>query len=446
MRLQRIRALSRSIVEGRLSAARRLGGNFAAIALRGGSLVLGVLSVTIIAPFLGSEDLGRYAVLQSLIAWAGLATLGLIETCSGLLGKQRSGRAARRSFEGAVGIVSVAAMAAGAIATAALVLTAAALTDIGWLNVLPFVIGICCALAGAPFSLAQAPLNARGEVGRSTAWGFAGTAAALGSVLLVIQAGVAPPFRLLVVAAVTGVTTLAIRVAMYRVECARVFGRLPAGAIAPPSWRQARALLRESYPFMIIMLAAMAAFQVDRFVAYTFLSPADTARLDVVLKIYLAVYGLYSVLLTRLWKLVGHPWNSGDRLGARRAAVRALWRGLMFWSAVAAVLIPATPPIVHAFTRGTLEVHDLAFVALVSLYMAVRGLIDTVTISIYATRCQQRTLTAVIAHGVLNIPLSVGGCMLFGLPGIVLGQLGALLLTSGWRFPQIFWHCTADEK
>lgn len=430
---------SRSI---RLAAVRRLGSGATAVGLRGGTLLLSVLAVTLVAPFLGKDELGRYAVLQSITVWAGLVNLGMVEACSGILGKfhHAGARAAGQRYLGtAFRIVSLVAIVLTVLlATGAAASMLAAGTSLQTLA--PWLVGAGCALASAPFVLAQAPLNADGAIGRNTAWGFVTSVASVGGVLLVIQAAVVPEHRLLAVVAASGLATLAVRVAMYRVELRRSYGSLRGGTKV--SLRRAQALLKSAYPFIVISAAALAAFQVDRFIAYTFLSPEETARLDITLKVFLALHGLYMVLVARLWQSVGQPWNTGNPAGSRHAMLQAVKTGLLFWIAAGALLVPTIDLVVRAFTRGTLSVNDPAFVIAVACYIGARGIIDTVSVSIFAIRQQHQALRTVIAHGVLNIPLSILGCQMLGLTGIVLGQLASLLITSGWRFPLIFWRAT----
>jgi O-antigen/teichoic acid export membrane protein len=203
-----------------------------------------------------------------------------------------------------------------------------------------------------------------------------------------------------------------------------------------------RALIASAYPFIVINLAALGAFQVDRFVAYHYLSSTETAKLDVTMRVLMAIYTLYSVLIAKLWRTIGEAWNNGEVAKSRVILVQGLWRAGLFWTAVAAVLVPTLDPIIKSFTRGTIRVEDHAFALAALSYVGARSIVDTVSVAIFATRRQHLTMKTVIAHGVLNIPCSILGCLAFGLPGIMLGQLLSLLLTSGWRFPIIFWRTT----
>ena len=414
-----------------------------AIAFRGATIALGILSVTLIAPFLGNVDLGRFAVLQAAIMWAGVVSFGLPDACSGILTKfhRRGAHSTAKIYLDnsfvAIGLIA----AGGAVVTLLSAATISTLDGVEAVLVLPFAVGMTLALLSSPFGLAQAPLNADGAIERGTAWALINSAVTLASLWIVIHLkALAATDRLLLVTITTGLATLITRIAMYSVETHRLYG-----STWPRNWlprRRLSALLRFAYPFVVINIAALTAFQIDRFVSYRYLSPGDTAKLDVTLKVLMAVHALFSVLVGRLWHSIGHAWNAGDGVGARTLMLRAVSWAALFWFTVAVLLIPTIDPIVQIFTRGTVRLDDTLFVVAALAYITGRGIVDTITISIFATRHQHKTLRAVIAHGVLNVPCSIAGCLAFGLTGIMLGQLVSLMLTTGYRFPVIFWRAT----
>jgi hypothetical protein len=116
-----------------------------------------------------------------------------------------------------------------------------------------------------------------------------------------------------------------------------------------------------------------------------------------------------------------------------------------FWLFMGIVIVIAIDPIVNAFTRSAVQIHDAWFVGTAVLYIAARAVTDAVSIAIFATRHQHKTVATVVTHGLINIPFSIVGCIALGLPGIMLAQLLSLLITSGWRFPLIFMQVTKDR-
>lgn len=416
-----------------------------AVGMRGATLVLSVASVGMTAPFLGPNDLGRFALMQTLMAWTGIANLGLIEACSGILSKFNS-RRCRATGANYIGASFKAAATAALVLTLIFSMAAAVGLQAGWLSgrdVTCLSVGVGCALLSVPFTLAQAPLNADGAVKRSTAWTFATVTANLTILAILIQQPIASDHRLLAVSVATGLTTLLGRIATFRVETNRVYGGQVL-LLRRTSARQRRLLLHAGWPFVIISLSALAAFQIDRVVAFAVLSPADAARLDILLKILMALYTLYAVVLAKLWHTVGKPWNENNAAAARQALSRAVRQAALYWLIMGGAMLIGIDTIVHFFTKGTLEVEDPFLVLAAVLFMATRTIVDAVSISIFALRCQHLTIRAVVAHGVINVPCSVVGGMTWGLTGILVGQWFALLVTTGWRFPLIFVAATKD--
>ena len=404
-------------------------------------MALAVLSIALTAPFLGIADLGTYAVLQALLAWATVLALGLPDACSGILAKfHRQGNLKR----GAAYLGSAAALVAfAALACIAMVIVYFwfhALTGQLTNKVVATCVALTLALLSLPFLLAQSGLNADGAIARSTAWSLLNAGLAVLAIWCVTLLNPPHEKRLLAAVIATGGATLFTRAAMYCVEWRRMY---PGEALWPQvAIRRTRTLLGAGFPFLIINLAALTAFQVDRFVAYKFLSAADAAALDSTLKLLMAAHTLYSVLLAKLWRTVGEPWNRGDGYGARRATVDAFLRGVLFWAMAGAAVLPLIRYLIFKLTSGAVVITDMTFVVAAFVYVALRGLTDTFSIALFAARLQARTVRIVICHGLLNIPFSIGGCLAFGLPGILIGQIASLALTSTWLFPRIFWRAT----
>jgi O-antigen/teichoic acid export membrane protein len=412
-----------------------------AVGIRGATLLLGILSITLTAPFLGISDFGRYALLQSIIAWTVLVALGLPETCSGIINKFRQAP----SFSGAKAYFDNSFIAIAITASAFAVPLLMVSLPWPWSDYFgqmrPFAIGLFLALLSIPFTLTQSVLNANGEIARSMAWAFMTAALTVISILLVIHViPLAADQRLLAVVIASGSAVFVSRLVMHVVETRRAFKTSwPSSRI---SAKRLKVLSKSAYPFLILTLAALAAFQVDRLVTFYFLPSADVAKLEVVMKVLMAAYALNTVFNAKLWHSIGEVWNAGDGKAARRTLKRALWSSAAYWSAAGLAVALLIEPVIRIFTRGALEIDDPFFVATAFAYVAARGLVDAVSISIFATRNQHQVIKTVLMHGVLNIPCSIVGCALLGLPGIMIGQLLTILLTSGWRFPILFREIT----
>ncbi|GGX16417.1 hypothetical protein GCM10007242_23730 [Pigmentiphaga litoralis] len=416
-----------------------------AVAIRAVTLLLSVLSVTIIAPFLGITDLGRFALIQSIVMWTSLFGLGLIETCTGIINKfdQRKFLRGSKTYLDTSFLVVTAASAIVSVPLLVLALPwswhSAATAELR-----PFATGIGLSLAAVPFSLTQGLLNARGEITRSMAWAFFTSALTVGSMLVVVRlVQVEQHQRLFAITLAYGLAMLLARASMHTLESYRAFGTITVRA--KPSLRRLRLLSRSAYPFLLLNTAALAAFQIDRVVSFYFLSPEDTAKLDVAMKVIMAVYTLNTVFIAKLWHTVGNAWNVHDKGGARAVLKQSMLSTAAFWTVMGTAIIFTIDPIVYKLTGGAVELSDPYFIVAAVAFMAVRALVDSVTISIFATRNQHRTVGAVLTHGVLNVPLSIMGCILAGLPGIMIAQLLSLAITTGWRFPIIFRQLSREK-
>lgn len=419
-------------------------GKLGAIGIRAVTLALGILSITLTAPYLGISDFGRYALLQAVVTWTVLATLGLQETCSGIINKFRTENGISRAKNYVDNsFITVASVAGGFLII--LLCVAASPWNTSSRGFETYAVGLSLALISVPFSLSQALLNANGEVARSMAWAFLTATLTVAMILIVIHViPVQPHHKLLAIISASGLALLISRFTMHVVEYRRAFGTwLP---LSTPTSHRLRLLAKSAYPFLILNVAALAAFQIDRMVSFYFLPPSEIAKLEVVMKVLMAAYTLNSVFNAKLWNTVGEAWNRSDGQLARRVLVQSVKTSCGFWFLAGICTLFLIEPVIRIFTRGAVVLNEPWLVITAFAYVAARGLIDAVSISIFATRNQHGVIRTVIAHGVLNIPMSIVGCALLGLPGIMIGQLFALVITSGWRFPVFFIRITESRK
>ncbi len=230
----------------------------------------------------------------------------------------------------------------------------------------------------------------------------------------------------------------------------KIMGMVGSGGIAFLRHRSSpevrRNLLQTAWPFFIVQIAALLAFQTDRFLVNRFATSAELGSYDFLVRIYAGLYMLFSVPLQHLWRNVAILYEEGEQHGIRRIVGTYAGGSVLFWLSVTALVVGLGPLIVSILSGGRLPLPGLSMILLVGLFFLIRGTTDVFTLTLYATGRQRETVSYGIAHGVAHVVLAWAGGVAFGVVGVLAGQVLAFLLSSFLPFLILAFRVPAEPS
>lgn len=205
-----------------------------------------------------------------------------------------------------------------------------------------------------------------------------------------------------------------------------------------------KAVLVPSLTFFFIDLAAILAFQIDKFLVLQFTTAADVARFDLASRLFLLAFSVYQIVLGPLWPALGDALGRGDRPWARRLLRRT--------ATLAATLM-------GMLTIGSLAFGDVAlriwtlradsspgwrvFLPL-GLYFIARAVTDCHSVTLFALNRQREVLFSAVAHGILCLVLGIVLGRSYGMVGVAWSNALSFLATSAWWVPIRAWQALRD--
>jgi O-antigen/teichoic acid export membrane protein len=411
-------------------------GSAGSAALRVISIACSLASITLAVKLLGPDRYGQYVLISAIAAWLPIAALGTPERVTqGLVKARQMEELHTADLLLKTGLVL---SGLGGLAAAIGALGALACAQPGMAGDRhSFAAGAILLVGSAlltPTLLTSSVFIANGRIARDA--GFKVAQPVLFLLLLVL---------LLLVDQPGGARLVAV--------CAAFVGALAASrlwafarSIPLPVLRHrfSRAILRDmlatSAPFLIVQIAALLAFQTDRFIVNAFSSTAQLGSYDLVVRIYTAFYTLYSIPLQYIWSGAGPLWARGDGVSLRRYVRRFLLGSMGFWVASSLVVTLAAPLLITLVSGRELPSPGLLVGALVGGFFLVRGTTDVLTLTLYATERQGRTLVWVIAHGLSNVAFAWIGGHYAGIAGVVAGQILSFVISTLVPFYVLVFH------
>lgn len=432
-RILRARQLESDTVEGRSAERyRRIGWS----TLAGGSariigMITGLVSVPLVAGYLGAEQYGVWLTLTSMIVLLGPLDLGIGNGVTSLIAES-SGRGDRR-FAGRV--VSTATVLLAVIAVLGALLFSMLFGTISWPEVFNIespvaaeesgtaaAVFVALFLVGLPLSLVgRIQLGYQSEYAASL-WLAAGNVAALGVVLLVIQVGAALPWLVL---ALAGTPLLAVLI-----NGLVLFGwqrRWLIPKLGQFTWSIARIILRRGWLFVILQMASVVGYQSDAIIIAQVMGAEAVTQYAIPLKLFIIGPTLLSFALTPLWPAYGEAIARGDIDWVHRTFRRSLAFALVVNGSAALVLAIAAPTILRLWVGEIVTLDPLLHLALTIwlLLNAISGPIAMVLLGANIVGFQ--ALTSVLM-AIANVVFSVFLVMNIGVSGAVFGSIAAQVL------------------
>jgi O-antigen/teichoic acid export membrane protein len=422
----------------RIAGARRRRSHLLQAAILTGSVAKGLavavqlIAIGIAVRVLGPDALGSYLVMASVVAWLGLAAIGVgpgltqriaIATANDDQVGQATAFSSSLALAGLlVGVATVGMFVLASLAfqgkpgepavsadvrTAALILGLATAAQV-WLSVVE------AAQLGHQEQFHSNMFQALGLATVLLTFAFAGSA--LVTVTAFVAATACPPLAARIVNAIT-------YVARRRYLITREV-----------SFREAVAILSSSVAFAAVQLGATASQQLG-FLWLAFVAgPAATVAIGVMFRLNYAASGVVSLLTQPLWPAVAEATASDDTAWARQAYRRAVWLTFAYASAYAIGLMTVGLFLIRMWTGRNLDISQLMMFAFGLYFIAgVWAHINAITLVGLG-----KVWVAARVTGVEALASCVGAVLLvgaFGAIGVIVSMLIASALVSDTILP-----------
>lgn len=411
--------------------------------VRVASMIAGVAIAAVVVRLLGANAYAYYVLIITASTWLTVAALGTPErTIQELIRLDALGdHAAKLSLLKASLVYS--GLGGIAAATISIVVLSVLWTTHGidgWLYGGALLVLITSALT-TPALLASSMLIANEQVFRDTCYKLVQPMLALGLAILLLPIGHWPSERLLfVVSASYALSLTVMRLWSLRELSLRELARIPV------EWQSVAALARDSFPFLILQLAALAALQFDRFIVTAVGGLEDLASYDFLLRIYTAIYSIFFLALQPIWRRVGTAWAKRDLAQMRTTVIAFLVGSLSFWPFAIGMVTIGGNWVVMMFSGGRVTSPSWTVYLLAGIFFLVRGTTDVLTLTLYSMNQHRRTIPFIIAHGITNVAFGSAGGMIYGVPGMIAGQILSFALSTLLPFLWLVRVVLRDEQ
>lgn len=409
---------------------RRAGiGILAAIAARGCSFAVSIVTVPLTLPYLGAERFGMWVTINALVLMFGFANLGIgLGLMNTVARSQGDGDiAAERST-----ISSAVAVSLGIVGVLAVVV-AGIFPFVPWALVLN-VNGSLAASEAAPSTAAciamfllGLPLSLSGSVWNGlqrtyVAYFFYGLGAILGlvGIVLAMVGGLGVPAMVLAASGgpvlanvLSGVTLIATRPHLR--PSLRLVSR---GGV--------RALAGLSVAFFLVQVAMAVATSSDTIVLARIIGPTAVSEYSVVSRLFAIPFFFGAALVETLWPAIAEARGAGDHAWIARTRRRIIRLDLGLIVPLAAALVVVGPATAPLLTRGNLTPQGALFPAF-ALATVVRVFASTLTVFLNSAGIVWPTVAFWGVMAIANITLGVWLSSVVGVSGV----LWATVITEG---------------
>lgn len=390
-----------------------------------------LISVPLVLGYLGAEQFGIWMSLMAIIALLGFADLGLgnglVNAVAAAYGRNDL-QAARLAVSSAFVLITGAAVALGAafLVIYQLVpwpeLVNATDTEAARLVPASFAALAACVLIALPTGLVQRVQIGFQQGFEANAWATLGGPLALGALLIAIRADASLPW---LVAAFAGGPVIASAANSVNYFFRRHTELRP--RLRDFRGSEAQRLLSLGVAFLVVQVAAVAAFQSGPLVVAHVLGPAQVANYAVPLQLFLVVPVALNLFLMPLWPAYGESIARGDVDWARRALFRSLSLALTISASAAFVLAAAAPWLIDIWVGDRVDPSRALLVAL-AVWVVVMSVSSGIAMFLNGVGLVRLQAALATAMAVASVALSLALTREFGIPGAVWGPIVAQCL------------------
>lgn len=192
---------------------------------------------------------------------------------------------------------------------------------------------------------------------------------------------------------------------------------------------------RRSLSYWVFAAAAMGVVQVDYLVMSRFLMADDIATYNIVSKIYIFLFYIFSSVLAALWPVFAENISVGNWKTVSKFIRRILVIGIGFGLITAWIVSQTTPYLLSILAPGIGVNISVQFILLFGLYNIVRIWTDTFATVLQSANDYGVLLVAVPFQAVLSLCFQWYLVQKIGINGIVLGIILSFIFSVGWLLP-----------
>jgi O-antigen/teichoic acid export membrane protein len=397
-----------------------------ALAARGITLGLTLLTVPLAFDHLGAERFGMWVTLSSLIAFSSLADLGIGYGLQNAVSRSLASddvHSARREISSALAVV---------LALSAVVAMGFAFTFpfVPWADVVAVTSPTARSEAGSAAAvffgllILTVPLNVITQIRVARQQGYvvhavaaAGNIAALGALLIVIGGGGGVPALVLAMAGPPALASAAHAVWLFRRSAPDL---APSFRLAdfPTGWR----LMRSGSLFLVLQLATTAAFATDTLIVAQLVGSGAVAEYGVALRLFTIPIGLVAISATPLWPAYAEAIASGDIPWVRATLRRSIRIALAISVPLATILVLWGRPITELWVGASVAPTFVLLLAF-GLWTVQASVGHTIAMLLNGAHEIRLQALAAVAMAVANVALSIWLTTRIGVAGVVWGTV-----------------------
>lgn len=419
--------------EARLERDRRI--RFAVVAGlagRGLSMLISLISLPLSLSILDKDRYGVWLTVGSLLAWLGLADIGLGNSIITPLTSAVAAGDRKLQRE----IVSTPFFAIAGICCLLAAVMAVAVPMVSWQAVLGApatvsegelrsVVSLATAMfvISLPLGMADRVLAGLQESHKATIWSILTNVISCATLAAVAHFGGGITGLIL---ATSGVGVL-LRVALWAQLVSDRAWLLP--QVSAMSRSRARATLRTGLSFLLVQVIGIAVYQTDNIVVAQLFGAGAVTEYAVPFRLALLATGLAGLFMGPMWPAYADALARGDmqwfRLTLRRGILHYVGGALLAGASIALLGVWA----VKLWTRGTV-VPDQALLAVVGLYIPIHVACQVTSAALNALGRLRSQIVYGGAATIVNLVLSIVLGRSMGLPGVCLATCLATLLPA----------------
>jgi O-antigen/teichoic acid export membrane protein len=404
---------------------------FTSIAAKGGAAAANILSLPLLAKYLGQERFGVWLVASSFLAWSSIADLGLANTLKNSLAEadgQGDIKRAQPEITSAIAIIcGLTAMLLGALLITNPVIPWPQIFNIqqGTAEIITF--GLVCGL----IFVVKIPLAIPSQIYSGYQEGYyyqviSGITNLLALLILGLAAKIGGDLPTLAWAFFGTILLADLVAGIYLFGWHRPELR--------PNWRSfdrsiAFKIIRSGSQIWIAQISAIAVFQTDLIIVAQLFGAQEVAIYGVVLRLFTIIAWLQGAFLYPLWPAYAEAAARGDRAWVLMTFRRSVVFSLIMSLVVGGMLAISMPYLVKMWINQNSQINPLLLVGMIStsVLMTVGNAISILANGLGRMRFQ--ALTAPI-FALFNLGLSLLLGKWFGMAGVTIATSIGLLIFS----------------
>jgi len=194
-------------------------------------------------------------------------------------------------------------------------------------------------------------------------------------------------------------------------------------------------ILSRSYKFAIFSTLAAIVLYTDYIVMSRVLSPIDIIKYNIISKIYMFIFFIYSAILMALWPQLTKLLKKKQYEFVKKYILKHLYLGFAIIFLGTIVLLFFKNNIVIILSNAKIDTVHYSTIVLFGLYYSLRVWSDTYAVLLQSMSKMKMFIIYVPIQGVISFLCQYFCGIKFGLNGIIIGLIVSFITTSVWILP-----------